>query len=90
MSNSTTSPVPLSGFNLLYKNWSVSQHEIYSVMDISASSALKAFVTVLTQYVISQWIWSSFSKNNLEILHIHDFISNNIIEFYDVIMMMLS
>merc|ERR1712078_787120 len=37
---------------------------MYSFKTACATSALYAFVTVLTQFAVSQWIWSSKAKSN--------------------------
>jgi hypothetical protein len=57
--NTTTS------FSILYANWDESNHQqsMYDLKVECVTNFLVAFATVLTQYVVSQWIWSNSVKS---------------------------
>jgi glucan biosynthesis protein C len=57
--NTTTS------FSILYANWDESNHQqlMYDLKVDCVTNFLVAFATVLTQYVVSQWIWSNSTKS---------------------------
>ncbi|OEU06581.1 hypothetical protein FRACYDRAFT_254279 [Fragilariopsis cylindrus CCMP1102] len=54
-----------TAFSILYANWDESNHQqsMYAMKTICITNLLVAFTTVLTQYVVSQWIWSNSTKS---------------------------
>ncbi|OEU12884.1 putative integral membrane acyltransferase [Fragilariopsis cylindrus CCMP1102] len=54
-----------TAFSILYANWDESNHQqsMYAMKTICITNILVAFATVLTQYVVSQWIWSNSTKS---------------------------
>ena len=52
-----------TSFSILYADWDESQQSMYDVKIVCLTNFLVAFATVLTQYVVSQWIWSNSTKS---------------------------
>jgi hypothetical protein len=49
----------ITTFSILYANWDESNHQqlMYDLKVTSVTNFLVSFATVLTQNVVSQWIW---------------------------------
>ena len=64
MSNVTDTIASPGSFNIMYPHWSEGQYIVYGIESLCINNALYAFVAVLTQFAISQWIWSSKAKSD--------------------------
>lgn len=51
--------------SLLYTQWNEAQHVNFGVLAISSGAFICAFVTALTQYVVTQWILKTDRETNL-------------------------